>query len=134
LVKKSAKERSNGHGRFFLGYLLVSKDSPEKFLGLYLIHKSLNVKLNLHLELSYFCVTQPTLTGHYGRHRPNIHIRSTLAGQQLPNLKSQKVRALHLAYKINEREKTRGGGAYFAPPSISKTIIDRDLNYFLVNS
>ena len=55
------------------------------------------------------------MAGHYGRHMPNIHIRPTLAGQQLPNLKSQKVRALYLAYKENEGEKTRGG-AYFAPP------------------
>ncbi len=51
-VKKSAKERSNGHDRFLLGYLLVSKDSPKKFLGIYLSHKSHNVKLKLYLELS----------------------------------------------------------------------------------
>ncbi len=39
-----------------------------------------------------------------------IHIRSTPAGQQLPNLKSHKVTALYLAYKNNYREKTRGLG------------------------
>ena len=49
------------------------------------------------------------MAGHCGRHRPNIHIRPTLAGQQLPNLKSQKVRALYLAYK-NMREKKLEGG------------------------
>ena len=32
--------------------VLVSKDSPKKFLGLYLIHKSHNVILKLYLELS----------------------------------------------------------------------------------
>ena len=40
--KKIGKEWSNGHDRFILGYLLVSKDS-----GLYLIHKRYNVKLKL---------------------------------------------------------------------------------------
>ena len=29
-VKKSAKERSNDHDRFILGYSLVSKNSPKK--------------------------------------------------------------------------------------------------------
>ena len=76
---------------------------------LYLIHKRRNVKFKIYLELSYFFAPQPTLTGHHGRHRPYIHIRSTLAGQQLPNLKSQEVTAL--ACK-NDIEKTRGGGAY----------------------
>ncbi len=100
--KKSAKERSNCHGRFFLGCSLVPKDRPKLFLGLYLIHKRRNVKFKIYLELSYFCSTQPTLTGHHGRHRPYIHKRTTLAGQQLPNLKSQ---------KKWQRKKTRGGGA-----------------------
>ncbi len=45
-----------------------------------------------------FCATLPTLTGRHGRQRPYIHIRSTPIGQQLPNLKSQKVTALYLAY------------------------------------
>ena len=108
-VKKSAKERSNGHGRFILGCSLVSKDTPKLFLGLYLIHKRRNVKFKIYLELSYFFATQPTLTGHHGRHRPYIHIRSTPAGQQLPNLKSQEVTALYLPYKKNDIEKTRGG-------------------------
>ena len=54
--------------------------------------------------------TKPTLTGHRGRHRPNIHIRSSPAGHQLPNLKSQEVTALYLPYKKNEIEKARGGG------------------------
>ena len=49
--QKICKERSNSHDRFILRYLLVSKDSP-KNLGLYLIHKSHNVKLKLYLELS----------------------------------------------------------------------------------
>ena len=62
------------------------------------------------LLLSYFCATQPTLTGHNGRHRPYIHIRSTLAGQQLPNLKSHEVTALYLAYKKITEKKTREGG------------------------
>ncbi len=51
-VKKSAKERSNGHDRFILGYWLVSKDSTKKILGVYLLHKSQNVKFKLFLELS----------------------------------------------------------------------------------
>ena len=93
------KNRSNGHGCFILGCTLVSKDTPKLFLGLYLIHKRRNVKFKIYLELSYFFATQPTLTGHHGRHRPYIHIRSTLAGQQLPNLKNRKVTALNLAYK-----------------------------------
>ncbi len=97
--QKSANERSNGHGRFILVCSLVSKDTPKLFLGLYLIHKRRNVKFKIYLELSYFFATQPTLTGHHGRHRPYIHKRTTLAGQQLPNLKSQKVTALYLTYK-----------------------------------
>ena len=109
--KKSVKERSNGHGRFILGCSLVSKYTPKLFLGLYLIHKRRNVKFKIYLELSYFCSTQPTFTGHHGRHRPYIHKRTTLAGQQLPNLKSQKVKALYLTYKKNDREKTRVGGS-----------------------
>ncbi len=52
------------------------------------------------------------MTGHHGRHRPYIHIRSTPTGQQLPNLKSLKVTALFLAYK-----KFRGGGGALRPPS-----------------
>ena len=107
--KKSPKERSNGHSRFILGCSSVSKDTPKLFLGLYLIHKRRNVKFKIYLELSYFCATQPTLTGHHGRHRPYIHIRTTLAGQQLPNLKSQKVTALYLTYKKNGREKLERG-------------------------
>ena len=39
------------------------------------------------------------------RHRLYIHMRSTPAGQQLPNLKSQEVTALYLPYKINDIEK-----------------------------
>ena len=104
-VKKSAKERSNGHGRFILGCSLVSKDTPKLIVGLYLIHKRCNIKFKIYLELSFFCSTQPTLTGHHGRHRPYIHKRTTLAGQQLPILKSQKVTALYLTYKKNGREK-----------------------------
>ena len=73
-VKKSAKERSNGYGRFILGCSLVSKETPKLFLCLYLIHKRRNVKFKFYLELSYFCATQPTLTGHHSRHRPYIHI------------------------------------------------------------
>ncbi len=46
-------------------------------------------------------------------------MRSTLACQQLPNLKSQKVTALYLNYKKNDREKTRGGGLLDkAPPDL----------------
>ncbi len=101
-----------GHGRFILGCsLLVSKDTPKLFLGLYLIHKRCNVKFKIYLELFYFFATQPTLTGHHGRYRPYIHIRSTPAGQQLPNSKSQEVTALYLPCKKNDIEKTRGGGA-----------------------
>ena len=103
-VKKSAKERSNGHGRFILVCSLVSKDTPKLFLGLYLINKRRNVKFKIYLEISYFCANQPTLTGHHGRYRPYIHKRTTLAGQQLPNLKSQKNTALYLTYKKNGRE------------------------------
>ncbi len=51
-VDKSAKERSNVHDRFILGYSFLSKDSPKKNLGLYLMHKSHNVKFKLYLELS----------------------------------------------------------------------------------
>ena len=109
-VKKSAKERSDGHGRFILVCSLVSKDTPKLFLGLYLVHKRRNVKFKIYLELSYFCSTQPFLTGHHGRHRPYIHKRTTLAGQQLPNVKSQKNTALYLTYKKNGREKTRRRG------------------------
>ena len=114
--QKSAKEPSNGHGRFILGCSLVSKDTPKLFLGLYLIHKRPNVKFKIYLELSYFFATQPSLTGHHGRHRPYIHIRPTPAGQQLPNLKSQEFTALYLPYKKNGIEKTRGGGLS-KPPS-----------------
>ncbi len=70
-------------------------------------------KFKIYLELSYFFATQPTLTGHHGRHRPYIHIRSTLAGQQLPNLKSQEVTALYLPYKKNDIKKTRQKKTYF---------------------
>ena len=42
---------------------------------------------------------------HHGRHRLCNHIRSTPAGQQLPNLKSQKVTALYLAYKKKTEKK-----------------------------
>ena len=108
-VKNSAKERSNGHGRFILVCSLVYKDTPKLFLGLYLIHKRRNVKFKIYLELSYFFATQPTLTGHHGRHRPYIHIRSTPVGQQLPNLKSQKVTTLYLPYKKYHIEKIEGG-------------------------
>ncbi len=80
-------------------------------LGLYLIHKRRNVKFKIYLELSYFFATQPKLTGHHGRHRPYIHIRSTPAGQQLPNLKSQEVTALYLLYKKITLKKLEGGGA-----------------------
>ncbi len=54
LRSKSDKKsvRLNGRDRFILGYLLVSKDSPKFLLGLYLLHKSKNVKLKLYLELS----------------------------------------------------------------------------------
>ena len=31
--QKSVKERSNGHDRFILGYLLVYKDSPKKIFS-----------------------------------------------------------------------------------------------------
>ncbi len=41
-----AKERSNGYGRFILGYALVSKA-----LGSYIIHRSHNVKLNYFSEV-----------------------------------------------------------------------------------
>ncbi len=44
-----------GHGRFFLGCSLVSKDTHKLCLGLYLIHKRRNVKFKIYLELSYFC-------------------------------------------------------------------------------
>ena len=59
--------------------------------------------------LSRFLANLPTLTGHHVRLRPYIHIRSTHACQQLPNLKSHKVKALYHAYKKNDREKTKGG-------------------------
>ena len=55
-------------------------------------------------------------SAHHGRHRPHIHIRSTLAGQQLPNLKSQEVTALYLPYKKNDIEITRGGSLVSPPP------------------
>ncbi len=112
-VKKSAKERSNGHGRFIFVCSLVSNDTPEIFLGLYLIHKRRNVKFKIYLELSYFCATQPTFTGQHSRHRPFFHIRTTLAGSQLPNLKSQEVTALYLPYKKNGREKFLRVNEYF---------------------
>ncbi len=35
-VKKSVKERSNGHDPFILGYSFVSKDAPKISLGIYL--------------------------------------------------------------------------------------------------
>ena len=70
----------------FQGYIKL-------FLGLYLIYKRRNIKFKIYLELSYFCNTQPTLTGHHSRHRPYIHIRSTPASQHLPSLKSHKVTA-----------------------------------------
>ncbi len=56
-----------------------------------------NVKIKIYLELFYFCATQPTLT---------------LAGQQLPNLKSQEVTALYLPNKKMTLKKLEGGGAY----------------------
>ncbi len=53
-VKKSAKEQSNSHGRFFLGCSLGSKDAPKLFLDLYLTNKRFNVKFKIYLELSFF--------------------------------------------------------------------------------
>ncbi len=47
------------------------------------------------------------MTGHNGRNRQYFHIRSTPAGQELPNFKSQEV----TAYKKNDREKNIGRGA-----------------------
>ncbi len=101
---------------FFLGCSIVSNDTPNLFLGFYLIHKICNVKFKIYLELSYFFANQQTLSRHNGRHRPYIHIRSTPAGQQLPNLKSEEVTALYLLYKKNDIEKTRGGGFLSPPP------------------
>ncbi len=79
--------------------------SIQGYTKLYLIHKRRNVKFLCHLA---------TLTGHHGRHRPYIHIRSTPAGQQLQNLKSQEVTALYLPYKKMTLKKLEGGGAYKA--------------------
>ena len=119
--QKSAKEPSNGHGRFILGCSSVSKDTPKLFLGLYLIHKRPNVKFKIYLELSYFFATQPTLTGHHGRHRPYIHIKSTPAGQQLP-------------YKTKLHVKKTRGGAYLAPPPSPRPVrvkktLDKNLKF-----
>ncbi len=100
------------YSRMFISILGYTKI----ILGLYLIHKKRNVKFKIYLELSYFCATQPTLTGHHGRHRPYIQMRSTLAGQQLPNLKSQEVTALYLTYKRMTLKKLEGRGL-LSPPS-----------------
>ncbi len=96
-TKESAKERSNGHGRIILGYSLVSKDSPKKFLGLYLIHKRHNKKMKAIFRIILIFVPPSQLW--LDTTEAYIHKRSTPDGQQLPNLKSQKVTALYLAYK-----------------------------------
>ncbi len=90
-----------GHGRFILGCSLVSKGIPKLFLGLYLIHKRRNVKFKIYLELSYFFCHLANFDWTPGPSQAifsMIHIRSTPASQQLPNLKSHKVTALYLAY------------------------------------
>ena len=99
--KKSAMKWSKGHGCFIFRCSLVSKDTPKLFLGLYLIHKRHNLKFKIYIRKNL---------------RPCIHIRSTPAGQPLPNLKSQEVTALNLPYKKMALKKLEGGGGLNSQP------------------
>ncbi len=47
-----------------------------------------------------------------------FHKRTTLAGQQLPNLKSQKVTALYLTYKKMVEKKLEGEALRAPPPDL----------------
>ncbi len=76
---RSLIDQGEGGGHILQGYTKI-------ILGLYLIHKRRNVKFKIYLEFSYFFCH---LADFDRTPRPYIHIKSTPAGQQLPNLKCQ---------------------------------------------
>ncbi len=128
LDKNSAKKRSNGHDHIILGYHYYQRIRQKKSV-LYLIHKRHKVKLNLHLELSYF-LWQLADFDRTPRPFQAIYSYNINSGRtKITQFISQNDTALYLDYKKRYWKKLKWGGISPPPPDLWGLTFCLNLNY-----